>query len=74
MDHEQRMVAARVIKQFILQERKTAIVVEHDLKAATYLADKVVVFGGTPYVSCFASTPIDRDESPLACNRYFFTS
>lgn len=57
LDSEQRIVAARVIKRFILHAKKTAFVVEHDFIMATYLADRVVVYSGTPSLNCTASTP-----------------
>ena len=55
LDSEQRIVASRVIKRFILHAKKTAFVVEHDMVMATYLADRVVVYEGTPSVESFAS-------------------
>lgn len=57
LDSEQRIVAARVIKRFILHAKKTAFVVEHDFIMATYLADRVVVFEGMPSVKTVANTP-----------------
>jgi ATP-binding cassette subfamily E protein 1 len=57
LDVEQRIVTARVIKRFILHAKKTAFVVEHDFIMATYLADKVVVYEGTPAVECTAGSP-----------------
>lgn len=57
LDSEQRIVAARVIKRFILHSKKTAFIVEHDFIMATYLADRVVVYTGTPSLDCTASTP-----------------
>ncbi|GAA5883163.1 hypothetical protein JCM3774_006861 [Rhodotorula dairenensis] len=57
LDSEQRIVASRVIKRFILHAKKTAFVVEHDMVMATYLADRVVVYEGTPSVESFASAP-----------------
>ncbi len=41
LDSEQRLVAAKVIKRFILHAKKTGFVVEHDFIMATYLADRV---------------------------------
>lgn len=63
MDSEQRIVASKVIKRFILHAKKTAFVIEHDFIMATYLADRVIVFEGqparaataTPYVTSFPS-------------------
>ncbi|KAM6972402.1 ATP-binding cassette sub-family E member 1 [Aplochiton taeniatus] len=57
LDSEQRLVAARVIKRFILHAKKTAFVVEHDFIMATYLADRVIVFDGTPSQNTTANTP-----------------
>merc|ERR1711907_72327 len=57
LDVEQRIVAARVIKRFILHAKKTAFIVEHDFIMATYLADRVVVYEGTPGIHCTATSP-----------------
>ncbi|CAI5960215.1 unnamed protein product [Closterium sp. NIES-65] len=56
LDSEQRIVAAKVIKRFILHAKKTAFVVEHDFIMATYLADRVIVYEGQPSVDCTART------------------
>ncbi|KAF2199924.1 hemin import ATP-binding protein hmuV [Delitschia confertaspora ATCC 74209] len=67
LDSEQRIVAARVIKRFIMHAKKTAFVVEHDFIMATYLADRVIVFDGQPGVDSRANTP----ESLLTgCNKF----
>ena len=57
LDSEQRIVASKVIKRFILHAKKTAFVVEHDFIMATYLADRVIVYEGQPSVDCTANTP-----------------
>uniref|UniRef100_A0A7S2VM72 Uncharacterized protein n=1 Tax=Zooxanthella nutricula TaxID=1333877 RepID=A0A7S2VM72_9DINO len=57
LDAEQRVVAARVIKQFVLTTRTTAFVVEHDFVMATYLADRVILYEGEPGIRCSASAP-----------------
>eukprot|EP00270_Netrium_digitus_P006535 TRINITY_DN1908_c0_g1_i1.p1 TRINITY_DN1908_c0_g1~~TRINITY_DN1908_c0_g1_i1.p1 ORF type:complete len:605 (-),score=188.20 TRINITY_DN1908_c0_g1_i1:313-2127(-) len=57
LDSEQRIVAAKVIKRFILHAKKTAFVVEHDFIMATYLADRVIVYEGIPSIECTARTP-----------------
>ncbi|KAG2650229.1 hypothetical protein PVAP13_1NG228138 [Panicum virgatum] len=69
LDSEQRFLAAKVIKRFILHAKKTAFVVEHDFIMATYLADKVVVFEGKPSVDCTANVP-----EPLASGMNRFPS
>jgi ATP-binding cassette subfamily E protein 1 len=40
LDSEQRMIASKVLKRFILNTSKTAFIVEHDFIMATYLADR----------------------------------
>lgn len=57
LDSEQRIIAAKVIKRFILHAKKTAFIVEHDFIMATYLADRVIVFEGTPAVKALACAP-----------------
>lgn len=57
LDSEQRLMAARVIKRYILHAKKTAFVVEHDFIMATYLADRVIVFDGIPSKQTLANTP-----------------
>lgn len=67
LDSEQRIVAARVIKRFIMHAKKTAFIVEHDFIMATYLADRVIVFDGQPSIKSRANTP----ESLLTgCNKF----
>ncbi len=67
LDSEQRIIAARVIKRFIMHAKKTAFIVEHDFIMATYLADRVIVFDGQPSIEARANTP----ESLLTgCNKF----
>lgn len=48
LDSEQRVIASRVMKRWILTSKASAFVVEHDFIMATYMADKVICFEGTP--------------------------
>ncbi|KAG8776413.1 Fe-S cluster-binding ribosome biosynthesis protein [Serendipita sp. 397] len=57
LDSEQRIIASKVIKRFVLHAKRTAFVIEHDFIMATYLADRVIVFEGTPAVSATATPP-----------------
>jgi ATP-binding cassette subfamily E protein 1 len=67
LDSEQRIIASRVIKRFIMHSKKTAFVVEHDFIMATYLADRVIVFDGKPGIDAHANKP----ESLLTgCNKF----
>ena len=67
LDSEQRIIAARVIKRFIMHAKKTAFVVEHDFIMATYLADRVIVFDGQPSVKARANAP---ETLLTGCNRF----
>ncbi|KAJ7307074.1 P-loop containing nucleoside triphosphate hydrolase protein [Mycena albidolilacea] len=60
LDSEQRIIASKVIKRFILHAKKTAFVIEHDFIMATYLADRVIVFEGQPAISATATPPQTR--------------
>lgn len=62
LDVEQRIVTAKCIKKFILLMYKTAFVVEHDFIMASYLADKFIVYEGTPGRDCVANPPMDVVE------------
>lgn len=57
LDAEQRVIIAKIIKRYIMNTNKTAFIVEHDFIMATYLANRVLVFDGTPGVSTIAREP-----------------
>jgi ATP-binding cassette subfamily E protein 1 len=57
LDSEQRVVASKVMKRWILSSKRAAFVVEHDFIMATYLADKVICFEGTPAKETMCTTP-----------------
>lgn len=57
LDSEQRIITAKMIKRYILHSKKTAFIVEHDFIMSSYLADRVVVYEGTPAKDCTACTP-----------------
>ncbi|GAX75697.1 hypothetical protein CEUSTIGMA_g3140.t1 [Chlamydomonas eustigma] len=57
LDSEQRIIASKVIKKFIMHAKKTAFVVEHDFIMATYLADRVIVYEGEPSKRAQATVP-----------------
>ena len=59
LDVEQRMACAKAIKRYIINNKKTAFIVEHDFIMATYMADRVIVFEGSPSVECLATSPSD---------------
>lgn len=58
LDCEQRVIAAKVMKRWIVNHLgRTCFVIEHDFVMATSMADKVIVYEGTPGVSCVAKSP-----------------
>lgn len=57
LDSEQRILASRVMKRWIMTSKRSAFVVEHDFIMATYLADKVIVFSGVPAIDSEAASP-----------------
>ena len=57
LDSEQRLIAAKVMKRWILNSKRSAFIVEHDFIMASYLADRVVVFEGEPSKFATATTP-----------------
>jgi len=57
LDSEQRILASKIIKKFIMSTKRTAFIVEHDFIMATYMADRVIVFEGQPAVESYARTP-----------------
>ena len=62
LDSDQRIIASKVIKRYIMHTKKTAFVVEHDFIMATYLADRVVVYDGIPGVDSHARAPTSLME------------
>lgn len=67
LDSEQRIICSKVIRRFIMHNKKTAFIVEHDFIMATYLADRVIVFDGTPSKDAHAGTP---EALVTGCNRF----
>ena len=57
LDSEQRVLAAKVMKRWILSSKRSAFIVEHDFIMATYLADKVICFEGVPAKEAVCTTP-----------------
>ena len=57
LDVENRIIAAKVIKRFMLHYNKTAFLVEHDILMSSYLADMIITFDGQPGIKTRASAP-----------------
>ena len=57
LDSEQRVLASKVMKRWIMSQKRAAFVVEHDFIMATYMADKVIVFSGIPAKDSYCGEP-----------------
>mmetsp|Transcript_24982 Transcript_24982/g.41465 ORF Transcript_24982/g.41465 Transcript_24982/m.41465 type:complete len:677 (-) Transcript_24982:234-2264(-) len=58
LDCEQRVVAAKVMKRWVVNHLgRTLFLVEHDFVMASAMADKVIVYEGNPGVECTALPP-----------------
>ena len=60
LDCEHRVIAAKVIRRWILTHlQNTCFVIEHDLGMASAFADRVVVYDRTPGKECYARSAND---------------
>lgn len=67
LDSEQRIICSKVLRRFIMHNKKTAFIVEHDFIMATYLADRVIVFDGIPSKDAHSGSP---ESLVTGCNRF----
>jgi len=44
LDSESRIIASKIIRKFVYNNKKSALIVEHDFLMLTYLADKIILF------------------------------
>lgn len=59
LDCEQRISAAKVMKRWVVHHLgRTLFLVEHDFVMAAAMADRVIVYEGTPGVECTARAPV----------------
>ncbi len=61
MDVEERLTVARTVRRIVEKRNVTAFVVEHDIVAQDFLADRLMVFTGEPGVKGIGKSPM----SPL---------
>ncbi len=57
LDTEQRIAVTRVLRKFATQYNKVVAVVEHDLMMCNNMADRIIVFEGTPGIVARARVP-----------------
>lgn len=81
LDYQTRLVVAEEVKQIIISEKKTAVLVTHDIPEAISMADRVVVFTKRPgtiknihniRLSCAVNTPIQCRDA-VEFKDYFHT-
>jgi ATP-binding cassette subfamily E protein 1 len=58
LDVEERLVMAKTIRRVVESRNVTAFVVEHDVVAQDFIADRLMVFKGEPGISGQASQPV----------------
>eukprot|EP00588_Corethron_pennatum_P014462 CAMPEP_0194278992 /NCGR_PEP_ID=MMETSP0169-20130528/12940_1 /TAXON_ID=218684 /ORGANISM="Corethron pennatum, Strain L29A3" /LENGTH=684 /DNA_ID=CAMNT_0039023327 /DNA_START=123 /DNA_END=2177 /DNA_ORIENTATION=+ len=59
LDCEQRVIAAKVMKRWVVNHLgRTIFLVEHDFLMAAAMADRVIVYDGVPGIECTASRPM----------------
>ncbi len=63
LDVEQRIHFSKIIRSFIEQTHKTAIVVEHDLLMLSSISDRVILFEGVPSKKGRAYSPMPFVEA-----------
>ncbi|WP_094227138.1 ribosome biogenesis/translation initiation ATPase RLI [Methanolobus psychrotolerans] len=62
LDVEQRSMATKVIKRFAENNRKTAMVVDHDIYLIDLLSERLIVFEGEPAVYGKAHQPLSMQD------------
>ncbi len=62
LDVEERLAMARAIRKTVEMKRKAAIVVEHDVCAQDFIADRIMVFSGEPGRKGHAHKPVSMRE------------
>jgi len=62
LDVEERLTMARTIRRSVEDRGATAFVVEHDVSALDFIADRVMVFDGVPGISGLAHAPAGLRE------------
>lgn len=58
LDVEERFIMTKVVRRIVENFRKAALVVEHDLSVADFVADRLMVFTGKPGLEGRALTPM----------------
>jgi ATP-binding cassette subfamily E protein 1 len=63
LDVEERLNVAKAVRHLVDSRQAYAFVVEHDIVAQDFLADRMMVFKGTPSVRGFSTNPMPLREA-----------
>ncbi len=62
LDVEERFLMAKIIRRVVENRNVSAFVVEHDIVAQDFIADRLMIFTGDPGTYGFARTPTNLEE------------
>ncbi|MBI2661803.1 ATP-binding cassette domain-containing protein, partial [Candidatus Woesearchaeota archaeon] len=62
LDSEQRLVASKVIRDFIDHKGASALIVDHDLLFIDYISDRLMIFTGKPAINGNVEGPFAMEE------------
>jgi len=62
IDAEDRVELARIIQRYVRARSKSAIVVDHDIQLVDIVSDRIMIFKGTPSISGYVESPMDKDK------------
>lgn len=62
LDSEQRLIASKVIRNFIDNKGASALIVDHDLLFIDYISQRLMIFTGTPAIHGNVEGPFDMEE------------
>jgi ATP-binding cassette, sub-family E, member 1 len=62
LDVEQRLIISRIIRDFIIKNERTALIVDHDLMFIDYLSHNLLVFAGTPAIEGHVNGPYKMED------------
>ena len=61
LDSEQRLIASKVIRDFIEHKGASALIVDHDLLFIDYISQRLMIFTGIPAISGDVEGPFDME-------------
>ena len=62
LDVEERLLLAKILKDFVFKKKKTVMVVDHDILFIDYISDRLIVFDGTPSKKGILHGPTEMRE------------